>query len=153
MGDASKGDAFRTTRRVEFRDTDMARIVHFSVFFTYMEEAEHQLLRHLGMGVITEIDGQNISFPRVAAKCNYRNAIRFEEEITIEVRVLKIGTKSVTYGFQFFRADTPVADGEITAVCCKFDGRHEGRPESIPVPTRLIESLSKYLVVSDEAKS
>ena len=45
------GKVFKTRRRVEFRDTDMAGIVHFSVFFAYMEQAEHELLRSLGLGV------------------------------------------------------------------------------------------------------
>ena len=147
--DATMGEVFKTRRRVEFRDTDMARIVHFSVFFTYMEEAEHQLLRHLGLGVISDIDGQKISFPRVAAKCNYRNAIRFEEEIDIEVAVQKIGTKSVTYAFKMFRADVPVADGEVTTVCCRFDNRHDGRPESMPIPASVVQLLTRYLVEQD----
>ena len=32
---------FHTTRRIQFAETDMAGIVHFSNFFRYMEEAEH----------------------------------------------------------------------------------------------------------------
>ena len=34
--------SFRTTRRVEFRDTDMAGIMHFSAFFTVLESVEHE---------------------------------------------------------------------------------------------------------------
>jgi len=40
--------SFRTTRRVEFGDTDMAGIVHFARFFCFMESAEHEMLRSLG---------------------------------------------------------------------------------------------------------
>ena len=102
------GQVFKTQRRVEFRDTDTAGIVHFSNFFAYMEQAEHALLRSIDLGVICEIDGQTISWPRVNAQCNYRNAIKFEEIIDIHVSVTKIGTKSLTYGFKFFRDQTPV---------------------------------------------
>jgi 4-hydroxybenzoyl-CoA thioesterase/acyl-CoA thioester hydrolase len=45
--------AFHTARRVEFRDTDAAGIMHFSTFFNRMEEAEHELLRTLGTSVFT----------------------------------------------------------------------------------------------------
>ena len=38
-------EPYRTTRRVEFRDTDAAGIVHFSAFFFYMESVEHEFLR------------------------------------------------------------------------------------------------------------
>ncbi|MHC4772214.1 MAG: acyl-CoA thioesterase, partial [Planctomycetota bacterium] len=30
-------------RRVEFHDTDMAGIVHFTAYFRFMETAEHEL--------------------------------------------------------------------------------------------------------------
>ena len=38
-------DPFRTTRRVEFGDTDMAGMVHFANFFRFMEAAEVEFLR------------------------------------------------------------------------------------------------------------
>ena len=139
---------FVTQRRVEFRDTDMAGIVHFSNFFTYMEQAEHELLRSLNLGVICEVDGQHISFPRVNAQCNYRNAIKFEQIIDVEVSVLRIGNKSITYGFQFSRDKTPVADGSITVACCLFD--HETKPISVPIPKSFVEAIQPYLVTPQE---
>ena len=137
-------EIFKTQRRVEFRETDSAGIVHFSNFFAYMEQAEHEFLRHLNLGVICEIDGQRISWPRVNAECNYRNAIRFEEIIDIQVSVTKIGIKSITYGFKFFRDETPIADGSITAVCCVFD--HGSKPESVPTPAKFSDKLKPFLV-------
>lgn len=141
-------EVFKTSRRVEFRDTDTAGIVHFSNFFAYMEQAEHAFLRSLGLGVIQEVDGLNISWPRVNAECNYRMAIKFEEIIDIEVVVSRIGTKSVTYSFQFTRDDLPVADGSITVVCCLFE--HGKRPESIETPGSFIEKIRPYMVESAE---
>src|SRR5947208_2013483 len=58
---------FRTTRRVEFADTDMAGIVHFSAFFRFMESAEHEFLRARGLSVVLDWDGEHLGFPRVAA--------------------------------------------------------------------------------------
>ena len=39
------------TRRVQFRETDAAGLVHFSSFFRYMEEAEHALWRAAGLSI------------------------------------------------------------------------------------------------------
>ena len=136
-------EVFKTTRRVEFRDTDMAGIVHFSNFFTYMEQAEHALLRKLGLGVICTIDGEKVSFPRVNAQCNYRTAIRFEEMIDIHVSVARIGEKSITYAFDFFRGEAKVADGTVTVVCCHFD--HSPKPVSTKTPERFLEKIRPYL--------
>ena len=58
---------FSTQRRVEFRDTDTAGIAHFTAFFYYMEAAEHECLRQLGLSVLMkDADGQ-LTWPRVAA--------------------------------------------------------------------------------------
>ena len=138
---------FKTKRRVEFRDTDTAGIVHFSNFFAYMEQAEHELLRSLNLGVICEIDGQEISFPRVNATCNYRNAIRFEDIIDVHVSVTKIGTKSITYGFKIYLDELPVADGTITVVCCLF--KHGEKPQSIPVPEKFIDAIKPFATLED----
>ena len=35
---------YRTKRKIEFADTDMAGIVHFTRFFVFMETAEHELV-------------------------------------------------------------------------------------------------------------
>ncbi|MEM9828477.1 MAG: thioesterase family protein [Planctomycetota bacterium] len=43
---------FRVRRRVEFRDTDAAGIVHFSAFFPMLEAAEHEFLRNRGISVL-----------------------------------------------------------------------------------------------------
>ncbi len=148
--DTSMPETFQTTRLVEFRDTDAAGIVHFSVFFAYMEAAEHELLRHLGLSVVTEIDGKTVSWPRVAARCDYRKAIRFEQSVTIAVSVERIGTKSVTYRFDFRdQSGDAVADGTITAVCCEIphgDIRESSRPVPIEIPALFIDKLRPYVI-------
>ena len=59
---------FRTTRRIEFGDTDMAGIVHFANFFRFMESAECEFLRSRGLSVKLDWEGQAIGFPRVTRK-------------------------------------------------------------------------------------
>ncbi|TWT49176.1 1,4-dihydroxy-2-naphthoyl-CoA hydrolase [Rubripirellula amarantea] len=111
-----------TTRRVEFRDTDAAGIMHFSAFFPMMESAEHELLRSWGMSVMPRERGPNdVTWPRVAATCDYLAAARFEDILAINVSVLKVGNSSVQYGFDFSRDETPIAKGTLTAVCCRLD--------------------------------
>ena len=120
---------FKTNRRVEFRDTDAAGIVHFSAFFVYMEQAEHEMLRHVGLSVILEDADGPISWPRVSASCDYRNPAKFEDVLEVEVSVNRLTQRSVTYGFRFSRDETLIASGSITAVCCRIkpDGSHRGR--------------------------
>jgi YbgC/YbaW family acyl-CoA thioester hydrolase len=108
---------FRTTRRVEFVDTDLVGIVHFSNFFRYMEAAEVDFLHSLGLSVKMTWQDRPIGFPRVAASCDYLKPAKFEDVLDIAVTVKNLGRKSVTYGFDFSRGGEAVARGQITAVC------------------------------------
>jgi 4-hydroxybenzoyl-CoA thioesterase/acyl-CoA thioester hydrolase len=121
---------FCCRRRVEFRDTDAAGIAHFSVFFVWMEESEHEALRHLGMSVMEA--GVDYSWPRVSAQCDYKSPLFFEEELEIWVRVAKLGKKSVTYEFDFQCGDRQVAVGRLTTVCCLLGGERILTPMAIP---------------------
>jgi YbgC/YbaW family acyl-CoA thioester hydrolase len=124
---------FRTKRRIEFADTDMAGMVHFANFFRFMEAAEVAFLRSLGLSVALVWEGQAIGFPRVAASCDYLQPIRFEDEVDITVEVARVGSKSVTYRFGFEHQGQAVARGQITAVCCRAY-REPHALESVEIP-------------------
>ncbi len=133
---------FRTQRRIEFADTDLAGLVHFARFFVFMETAEHEFLRSLGTEVHHRWQGQDIGWPRVSATCDYLHAARFPETLDIRLRVARKGVKSMTYRFDFERDGRRIAIGKLTAVCCRLDGGE--RPRAIPIPPdiadRLVES-------------
>jgi acyl-CoA thioester hydrolase len=124
---------FRVSRRVDFCDTDMAGIIHFSNYFRYMEFAEVAFLRSRGLSVSMTWGDEKLGFPRVSAACDFLHPVRFDDVVDIDVRVERVGGKSVTYAFDFTHQGKPVAKGRISAVCCRM------RPgvrelESIDIP-------------------
>jgi acyl-CoA thioester hydrolase len=135
---------FRTSRRIEFADTDMAGIVHFSNFFRFMESAEVEFLRSLGLSVKMTWDGQSLGFPRVAASCDYLCPARFEEVLDVAVTVKRVGTKSVTYAFAFSRGPDRVARGEVSSVCCRLNLDHTF--ESVEIPAGIRAKLEQRFV-------
>jgi YbgC/YbaW family acyl-CoA thioester hydrolase len=138
-------EPFQTSRLVEFHDTDMAGIMHFASFFVYMESAEHELLRSLGLSVHTQLEDEHISFPRVSASCNYVSPARCEDKLDIAVAVARIGTKSVTYEFRFTRGGAEIATGSMTAVCCRVA---VGKPPvSRAIPAEVAAKLKTYAAV------
>jgi len=74
---------FKLQRRVEFSDTDMVGIVHYSNFFRYMEAAEHGFFRSLGISIVTRHVDPPLGWPRVHAECDYKQPLRFEDEVEI----------------------------------------------------------------------
>lgn len=138
------GSAFVHRRRVEFRDTDAAGIAHFSVFFIWMEQAEHAMLRELGLGVMSEQDGATIGWPRVSATCDFRQPVAFEDEVEVHVSVSRLGEKSVTYRFEFRRDNARIANGSVTTVCCQLDANQTW--QAIPIPATFVEAFQRILV-------
>ena len=135
--------ALTTRRRVEFRDTDAAGIVHFSAFFFWMESAEHELLRAAGLHVFDPLpDGGTASWPRVSASCDYKSAVRFGDEVEITVRVAELGRTSVTFAFRFEHDGVLVAEGRVVAVRCLM---HPGRkPQAVPIPEDIVARLAPF---------
>lgn len=119
-------------------------MAHFSVFFVFMEQAEHELLRHLGLSVMSRDDEGPISFPRVGARCDYQRSVKFEDVLDIEVSIVRLGEKSVTYEFNFSHNGHPVASGQTTTVCCRFD--EDGTPTSVSIPEWMVQKLSAVTV-------
>ena len=133
---------FVARRTVEFSDSDMGGLVHFARYFVYMETAEHQFLRSRGVDVHARIGGRLISWPRVAASCEYQQPARYRDELDIEVRVLRRGRTSVTYGFRFALGGDPIACGEMTAVCCAVDPE-TGSLEAVVIPPEIAERIGE----------
>ncbi len=124
---------FTTRRKVEFADTDMAGIVHFARYAVFMETAEHEFLDALGTSVHLELDGVKIGWPRVRIALEYKNPARFGDVLEIELRVVRKGRTSMTYGFRFTRGDgAEVAVGEAPSVCCAVGDN--GTLRAIPIP-------------------
>ena len=140
----------KVVRRVEFSDTDMAGIVHYSNFFRYMETAEHAFFRSLGFSVVTRQTDPPVGWPRVHADCDYFQPLRFEDEIEIHLLVTEKRSKSLSYQFRFRRL-TPgpvleVARGNMTVVCVKHEG---GSMRSTTIPKQIadqIEAVSAYFL-------
>jgi len=145
---------FKITRRIEFSETDMAGIVHFSNFCRYMEYAEHAFFRSLGISIVQKDLG--VGWPRVAIHCDFESPLRFEDELEIHLLVAQKKSKSIQYQFVFHRAargDAPrtkVGTGNMTVVCVKRD-KETGHMSSTDIPPtvdQLIETAPAELLVS-----
>ncbi len=125
-------------RRVEFSDTDMAGIVHFAAYFRYMEAAEHEFLRRLGLSVVSHHGDDPISWPRVAASCDYSKPARFGDELQVEVGIENLGSRSVKYRFVVRRGEEQLAVGQMTSVCCRILPGELPKSISIPPDIRVL---------------
>lgn len=135
---------FKIKRRVEFSETDMAGIVHFSNFYRYMESAEHAFFRSLGFSIVTRQTDPPVGWPRVHASFDFKHPLRFEDEIEVHLLVAEKKSRSLTYVFKIRKvtgADSvECATGRMTVVCVTKNS--DGRMSASPIPPELADLIA-----------
>ncbi len=132
---------FTTRRKIEFADTDMGGIVHFSRYLVFMETAEHEFLEALGTSVDLDLDGRRIGWPRVSVRCDYQSPARYGDVLEIRVSVLRKGRKSMTYRIELSCDGREIAEGQVTSVCCELTPGREVK--AIPIPDFIADRIEE----------
>lgn len=129
---------FKVRRHVEFVETDMAGIMHFSNYFRWMEACETAFCRSIGLPLIAFQPGAFAGWPRVSVSCEYRAPFRFGDEVEVRLVVKEVRTRAVVYVFQFRKIvrgrpeAKASARGEVTAVYVTVDPA-TGLMASVPI--------------------
>jgi acyl-CoA thioester hydrolase len=132
---------FRYQRRVQFAETDLAGIVHFSWYFRYMEEAEHALWRAAGLTIARA--GETIGWPRVSATFDYSRPLHFEDEIEVIVRIAAVNARTIQYAVTILRVEALIGRGSMTIACVRKGP--EAPMASMDIPRDVVERLRRVL--------
>ncbi|MGB0409824.1 MAG: acyl-CoA thioesterase [Opitutales bacterium] len=130
-----------STRRVEFSETDMAGLVHFSNFFKYMETAERDFFEAAGVDLIRSKPGELVGWPRARAECKFSAPVRFGETLEIHLAVKAVKDRSIDYQFRIFRRNddgsrTQCGKGHMTTVFTELTRAGELRSVELPEHVR-----------------
>ena len=128
---------FRYRRRVQFAETDMAGIVHFSWYFRYMEEAEHALWRAAGLSIApAEPTSAGPAWRRrstTRARCASRTSS------TWACGSPRCRAERSSTGFTLRRETTVLGHGLLTAAC--VTRAPDGALTAIEVPAGILDRL------------
>lgn len=105
-------------RKVQFVDTDMAGIVHFSTILRYVEEAEHFAMANAGVPPIDRKSG----FPKVHMSCDYRSSLKFGDEAQIELTLQELGNRALTWSFAVCVGKRLAAEGTMVTAYVEMKG-------------------------------
>ena len=133
---------YKITRRVEWADTDMAGIMHFSNFFRFMEAAEHAFFRSIGESIDTDTGSRRFGWPRVHSNCDFLKPARFEDEIQVHLLVREISEKTILHNFilRNLATDTLIARGAIRVACVDHN-RAAGTMTAVPIPKTILQKI------------
>lgn len=110
---------------MDFSETDMAGIVHFSNFYKWMDAAESAFLEKNGFSFVTQEGSKFFGWPRVHASCDFKKPLRFRDEVEIKIEVYEVRNHSMAYDLYYYKVDEgkkeEVARGKLVSVYAKFD--------------------------------
>ena len=121
----------------------MAGIVHFSNFYKWMEQCEHDFFRSLGLSIVgQQVDGGTLGWPRVSAQCRFDSPAHYEDVLDVLLTVQRIGVKSLTFDVAFTSNGRSVARGTMKTVCCIL---RSGQPlESLEIPDEYRSRMEEF---------
>lgn len=134
---------FVFNRRVEFYDTDMAGIVHFTALFRYMETAEHELLRSVGIGVQHRDGNRTLGWPRVSCAFDFEAPLRFGDVAEVHIGLTKMGNRSLTYTAEVYCNGRRIATGRSTCACCEIV---DGAVRAVDIPPAVRAALAPFML-------
>jgi len=146
-----------STRRVEFSETDMAGLVHFSNYFRYMETAERDFFETNGLQLIRSEPGDLAGWPRARAECKFAAPLRFGDTVEIHLAVKAIKDRSIDYQFRIFckkkdGSRVQAAKAHMSTVFTKIDKNGDLKSMNIPpeVRARITEAPKEALARSSD---
>ena len=125
---------------MQFSETDVAGIVHFSNFFRYFEDAEHALWREAGLSIHPQ--KSPLGWPRVAASCEYHRPLKFEQEFEISVRIDEMTRRTISYAGEITSNGARVATASWKIAC--VSKLPDGTMKSADIPADVAERLKPF---------
>ena len=132
-------------RRIEFSETDMAGLVHFSNFFRYMETAERDFFEAAGLDLINSQPGKVVGWPRARAECKFSAPLRFGDTIQIHLAVKAVKDRALEYQFRIYRKNpdgtcTQAGKGAMTTIFTTMEPA--GSLKSSPLSAQIRERIT-----------
>jgi acyl-CoA thioester hydrolase len=119
-----------TTFYVRYAETDQMGWVHHSAYLIWFEEGRSQYMRACGADY-AEIERSGALFAVAEAYARYEALARYGERVTVRTWAEEIRSRSITFGYAVYNADTGqrLATGWTKHLCLDRSGRVTKIPE------------------------
>ena len=134
------GEPFRHQLRVRYGECDLQGVVFNAHYLAYFDTSVNELLRAAIGSYRTMID-QGIDVVVAEAQLRFHTSGRFEEELTLEIAVTRMGNTGITTAHRITREDTLLVEGTLRHVLVDLRTLTKTR-----IPDRLREQLGPWTV-------
>ena len=115
--------------RVRYAETDQMGVVHHSTYPIWFEAARTELSRAVGMSY-SEWERRGVLLMVTDLSCRYRKPARYDEEVTVWVRVAEVASRRVVFEYRVSSENgETIAEGVSRHLVV---ARTSGRPMILP---------------------
>jgi acyl-CoA thioester hydrolase len=133
------GEAFSHEIRVRYAECDAQGCVFNANYLTYFDVTMTEFWRAV-FAPYQEMVDSGTDMVVAEARVRYLAPVLFDELITVEARIARLGTTSTTTALTVLRDGKPAAEGELRHVYVRT-----GTAETIPVPDDLRRALEPFV--------
>ena len=124
---------FTVRRRVSLQDTDATGVLYFGQQFKMALETFEEFLKCKGFGLRDLLNSEYL-MPVVHAEGDYLAPVQLDDELTICMKIKRLGTSSITLSFEFFDSARELPVGRVQIVHVTVDRKER---VSVPIPSFL----------------
>jgi acyl-CoA thioester hydrolase len=121
---------FETKLRVRLSETDSLGVAYYGNYYIYFDISRLELLRTLGITPAV-LQRRGMGFVAGESTCRYHASAKFDDVLTVAVRVARIGNSSVAYLHSISKGKTRIAEGRVTDVLVDTAGKPLKIPQDI----------------------
>lgn len=113
---------YRTPLTVRFADVDPAAMVYYPRLVHYFHLAMEDYFRDVvGMEYARFLSDHGLGFPTVRLEVDFREPLRYGDELEVEVEVERLGSTSVEWRYQVFKSEAAEAAATARIVTVNID--------------------------------
>ena len=130
--------------RVRWSDCDPMGIMWYGAYLRLLEAAEFEVLRACGLSYDVLRGEGGVWLPRRALNMEFHSSAQMDEEVIIALSVANIGTTSLTWSFEVYRASDRAhrASARLTVVSVEKDAMVTRR-----IPDSVRQQLAPHTIV------
>lgn len=115
--------------RVRYAETDKMGVVYHANYLVWCEVGRTDLIRELGMPY-ARLEEQGVLLAVAEAGMRFHASAKYDDRIRVETRVSDVRSRSVTFEYRIFNADTDARLVSAHTMLVALDG--SSRPSRLP---------------------
>jgi YbgC/YbaW family acyl-CoA thioester hydrolase len=136
---------FAVAERVRWADVDLVGIMRYDAYTRFIDVAEGDMLRSVGLSVPTIAERYDVWLPRKVLHVEYHAPARLDDLLAVRAWIGHVGSSSLKLEFEITDADSgsPRASAHFVLVCV---GRTDLQKR--PLPAEVVLLLRPYVTGS-----